>query len=97
MKTVGLRELKNRLSAYVRQVRSGHAVLVTDRGQVVAELLPPRAAVAEPDPQRAMTSMVRRGVLSLGARNDPRLYRRHPRRLARGKLRRRLDEERSDR
>jgi len=39
MKSVGLRELKNRLSEYVREVRSGEGVLVTDRGEVVAELL----------------------------------------------------------
>jgi len=31
-------ELKNRLSEYVRMVRSGAHVQVTDRGQVVAEL-----------------------------------------------------------
>ena len=42
--TVGLRELKNRLSEYVRLVRAGEHVQVTDRGQVVAELLPPAAA-----------------------------------------------------
>ncbi len=41
MKTVGVRELKNRLSEYIRQVRSGESVMVTDRGQVVAELTPP--------------------------------------------------------
>lgn len=41
MKSVGLRELKNRLSEYVREVRSGEAVLVTDRGEVVAELIAP--------------------------------------------------------
>ncbi len=40
MKSVGLRELKNNLSEYVREVRSGESVLVTDRGEVVAELLP---------------------------------------------------------
>lgn len=41
MKTVGVRELKNRLSEYLRQARSGESVLVTDRGQLVAELTPP--------------------------------------------------------
>src|SRR2546427_7866667 len=41
MKSVGLRELKNRLSEYVREVRSGEGGLVTDRGEVVAELIPP--------------------------------------------------------
>ena len=38
MKEVGIRELKNRLSEYVRLVRSGEVVMVTDRGEVVAEL-----------------------------------------------------------
>ncbi|HEV3073255.1 MAG TPA: type II toxin-antitoxin system prevent-host-death family antitoxin, partial [Thermoanaerobaculia bacterium] len=41
MKTVGIRDLKNRLSEYVREVRGGEEILVTDRGQVVAELRPP--------------------------------------------------------
>jgi prevent-host-death family protein len=41
MKTVGVRELKNRLSEYIRRAKSGEGVLVTDRGQVVAELTPP--------------------------------------------------------
>ena len=48
MKAVGLRELKNRLSEYVRDVRSGEGILVTDRGQVVAELNPPGHAAAAP-------------------------------------------------
>jgi antitoxin (DNA-binding transcriptional repressor) of toxin-antitoxin stability system len=44
MKTTGIRELKNRLSAYVREVENGETVLITDRGRVVAELRPPGAA-----------------------------------------------------
>lgn len=41
MKTAGLRELKGRLSEYVRAVRRGETVLVTDRGEVVARIVPP--------------------------------------------------------
>ncbi|MBV8978659.1 MAG: type II toxin-antitoxin system prevent-host-death family antitoxin [Alphaproteobacteria bacterium] len=41
MKTVGLRELKNNLSAYVRAARNGETVTVTDRGQAVARLVAP--------------------------------------------------------
>ena len=37
MKAVNLRELKNRLGGYVREVRAGEVILVTDRGVVVAE------------------------------------------------------------
>jgi prevent-host-death family protein len=40
MKTAGVKELKNRLSEYLRDVRHGETVLVTDRGEVVAQLVP---------------------------------------------------------
>jgi prevent-host-death family protein len=39
MKSVGIRELKTRLSEYLRRVRSGETVLITDRGKVAAQLL----------------------------------------------------------
>jgi antitoxin (DNA-binding transcriptional repressor) of toxin-antitoxin stability system len=35
---VGTKELKNRLSHYLRQVRAGQTIRVTDRGRAVAEL-----------------------------------------------------------
>ena len=37
---VGARELKVRLGRYLRRVRQGHRLVVTDRGQPVAELRP---------------------------------------------------------
>ncbi len=40
MRTVGARELKNRLGSYLRQVRNGATLVVTDRGRPVAELRP---------------------------------------------------------
>src|SRR5579864_8161600 len=47
MKTVGIRELKDRLSEYVRRARQGESVLVTDRGEPVARLCPPDPTDAE--------------------------------------------------
>lgn len=41
MTSVGIRSLKNQLSRYVRRVAAGDRVLVTDRGRVVAALVPP--------------------------------------------------------
>ena len=41
MRTVGIKQLKARLSEYVRAVRQGEVFLVTDRDAVVAELRPP--------------------------------------------------------
>jgi antitoxin (DNA-binding transcriptional repressor) of toxin-antitoxin stability system len=37
-KQVGIKELKNRLSSYLREVKNGRRILVTDRGEVIAEL-----------------------------------------------------------
>jgi antitoxin (DNA-binding transcriptional repressor) of toxin-antitoxin stability system len=42
MKSVGIKQLKSRLSEYLRLVRGGETVLVTDRDEVVAELRPTR-------------------------------------------------------
>ena len=38
MKTVGSRELKNRLGRYLGLVRKGETIIVTDRGKTVAQL-----------------------------------------------------------
>jgi hypothetical protein len=46
MKTVGIKELKNSLSAYLREVRSGATVLVSDRNSIVAELHEPYGRAA---------------------------------------------------
>lgn len=40
---VSVRELKNRLSEYLRKVSAGAEVVVTSRGKAVARLLAPRA------------------------------------------------------
>lgn len=37
---VGVRELKNSLSSYLRKVREGETVVVTDRGVPVARMIP---------------------------------------------------------
>ena len=41
VKTVGIRELKNQLSAHLREVKAGHRLLITERNTIIAELRPP--------------------------------------------------------
>lgn len=38
--TVGIRQLKSHLSAYVRRVKAGETILITDRGEPVGRLMP---------------------------------------------------------
>jgi|FaiFalDrversion2_1042247.scaffolds.fasta_scaffold10626_1 prevent-host-death family protein len=40
MITVGIRELRNRLSLYLKQVAEGQQIKVTNRGEVIALLIP---------------------------------------------------------
>ena len=96
MKEVGIRELKNRLSEYVRLVRSGEVVMVTDRGEVVAELRPPGGGEAiEQHP--GLADLARRGQIRLGEPNRPGLYPALSAVTPPGTAARLLDEERGDR
>ena len=45
--TVGARELKTRLGGYLQQVRQGRTLVITDRGEPVAELKPLRRTGAQ--------------------------------------------------
>jgi prevent-host-death family protein len=97
MKSVGLRDLKNRLSEYVREVRLGEAVLVTDRGEVVAELIPPGLGADERGVPSVLVTLARRRQLTLGVPNNTAAYPRLPRLLKRSLAGELLDRERGAR
>jgi prevent-host-death family protein len=44
---IGARELKTRLGGYLQQVRQGRTLVITDRGEPVAELKPLSGAGSE--------------------------------------------------
>lgn len=97
MKTVGIRELKNNLSAHLRNVRQGETLLVTDRGHVIAEIAPPGYLRPDPTVPAGLAALARRGLVSLGAGSQP-VYEPLPRKH-RGKAHARqlLDDERGSR
>lgn len=94
MRVVGARELKNRLSEYLRLVRNGEDVLVTDCGQVIAELRQPalRAELARPALKAVVQGRARRGM-----GNRPELYPALHAVLPAGVVARLLDLERGER
>ena len=59
MQTTSITELKNSLSAYLRSVKAGEEVLITDRGRPIARLVPvsPSDSIEE-----RMDDLERRGV-----------------------------------
>jgi antitoxin (DNA-binding transcriptional repressor) of toxin-antitoxin stability system len=98
MKTVGVRELKNRLSEYIRYVRAGEGVLVTDRGEVVAEISPPGQGTADASVSPGLAALARRGLITLASRGDANVYPALPRRRRRRhRAAQLLDDERGQR
>jgi prevent-host-death family protein len=66
--TVGIRELKARLSSYVRQARSGASVIITDRGEPVARLVPMGRSLED-----RMEDLVDAGLVTWSGKNLARI------------------------
>lgn len=97
MKAVAVRELKNRLSSYLREVAAGETVLVTDRGRVVAEIRRPSVGRPQSTVDEALERMAAQGLVTLGLPQDPDAYQRTGVRLSGGDSQTLLDEERGER
>ena len=59
---MGVRELKNRLSEFLRRVADGERITVTDRGRPVAVISPPADTPEDND----MSGLVREGLVRWG-------------------------------
>ena len=64
MRSAGIREVRQNLSALLREVRKGREIVITDRGEPVARLAPPSEGSARPFPDLAA---FRRGLPRLAA------------------------------
>lgn len=72
MRAVGVREIKNKLSEYLRLVAEGETVLVTDRGRVVAQLAPPPVPAPPPlSEDEALRRLAAAGKVRLPERKVP--------------------------
>lgn len=72
MRIAGVKDLKARLSEYLRAVRAGETILVADRSEVIAELRP---ATARPQPrgglETALQALEATGDLSAARLSRP--------------------------
>jgi prevent-host-death family protein len=64
MKSVQIAELKTHLSRYLRTVRRGGRIIVLDRREPIAEIIPARAEACSP-----WERLEREGKMSLGSQN----------------------------
>ena len=72
MRSIGIRELRQQASRYLREVERGASIEVTDRGRPVALLVPvPRTGVAERLIASGRMSAARDDLLDLEEPLDP--------------------------
>jgi prevent-host-death family protein len=90
---IGARELKTRLGAYLREVREGATLIVTERGEPVAEIRPLR--VGGKTEKGRLDELVARGVLTRASRKKLSAFR--PIRLVGRPLSETIVEDREDR
>ena len=64
MSAIGIKALKNDLSKHIRAAAAGATVLVTDRGKVVAQIVPPPVAEAGADAERQMAALIKLGIVT---------------------------------
>jgi prevent-host-death family protein len=92
MVTVGVAELKAKLSEYLARVRAGEEIVVTDRGRPVARIGP-----ADPAADDHLADLEREGVVKIGTGiSDEFLNAPRPRSIGGGSLLDALLEERRE-
>lgn len=65
MKKAGVRELKIHLSQYLRDVKQGENILVTERGRAIAQIVPVKPAEEREDVQSALFELAKNGHILL--------------------------------
>ncbi|MFY9269659.1 MAG: type II toxin-antitoxin system prevent-host-death family antitoxin [Candidatus Manganitrophaceae bacterium] len=65
MEFVGVRELKNHLTRYLRSVQKGEKVIVTDRGNPVAILRSLDEMEVDASPEERMVVLAKKGLIQL--------------------------------
>ena len=75
MVMTGTKELKNGLSRYLRIVRQGTPVVVTDRGKPIAEIRPLGVPAAASTIDSRLADLAARGVLVLPKRKKLKPFR----------------------
>jgi prevent-host-death family protein len=68
MSTVGAKELKNRLTQYLRRTKQGEEVIVTERGTPIALIQPIRAANKAVSREARLAGLAAQGAVVLPIR-----------------------------
>ena len=75
MSTVGVKELKNRLTQYLRRTKQGEEVIITERGTPIALIQPIKSADMAVSLEAKLARLASQGVVALPTRKPLRRVR----------------------
>ena len=65
MQTVGVRDLKSRLTHYLRLIKAGEGLIVTERGKPVASMRPLNGTETLAGPEERLAALAKQGLVRL--------------------------------
>ncbi len=65
VKSVGIRELKTHLSKYIKDVKQGDEIMISEKGKVVARLLPVMSSDKQNELQSRLLDLSLKGKIIL--------------------------------
>jgi prevent-host-death family protein len=68
MTEVGIKKLKDHLSSYLKLVRQGQSITITDRGKPIAQIIPKVTSIDD-----RMGQLLEAGVIEWNGENLPRI------------------------
>jgi prevent-host-death family protein len=70
MITVGVRDLKNQLSQYLRYVKDGEKIIVTEHNRIIAEIIVPEKKNTNISIEEKFEQLKREEKMTLAKRNE---------------------------
>lgn len=76
MSAVGIKDLKNRLTSYLRRTKKGEEVIVTERGKPIAVIQPIQSVSQPASLEARLAKMAAQGLITLPTRKPLKKIRR---------------------
>ncbi len=72
METVGIKDIKNNLSSYLKRVKTGEEIIITERGKPIARII--REKASGTSLHLALAPLIKEGVIKMPTLNPPQSF-----------------------
>ena len=72
METVGIKDVKNNLSSYLKRVKTGEDIIITERGKPIARII--RENASGTSLHLALAPLIKEGVIKMPTMHPPQSF-----------------------